>query len=238
MTFPGKVVGGHARLWAAAATAIAIALVLAACGGGSSSSGTDATTAPSPSASGKTEEADATVAPDSSASGKAKKENATKSPSASTKAGKKTAPAEGTEPSAEFAGKGENGELATAGKESTDAEREAASKVLEESLVAAANGEWAKQCATLSRGFVEAIEKRSKAKKQSCAENLKLTGEALGGTPLNPMTEPLAALRVNGNLAFAFFHGSNGTKQKDFVIPMARENGQWKVSALGPQETP
>lgn len=217
----------QARRWAAAAAAMIVALVLVACGNGSSSSGTESTAASSPSASAKAGKESKTTEPKEST-----EPTETKEPK-ETKGPKETK--DPKEPSAEFAGKGENGELATAGTESTVEEREAASEVVEESLTAAANGEWAKQCATLAGELVEALANRSKAAgRQGCAKNLKLTGEAIGGAPPNQMVEPLAALRVNGNLGFAFFHG----EEKDFVIPMARENGQWKVAALGPQDAP
>ncbi len=51
----------------------------------------------------------------------------------------------------------------------------------------------------------------------------------------NPMVEPLAALRIQGNQAFAFFHGARG---QDYVIPMIKEGGEWKVGSLGPAPTP
>lgn len=216
------------RRSAVAVAAMIVALALGACGGGSSSSENDTTAAASPPSSGKAEKRPA--------SGKAKEPNAAKEPGTTKESGAAKEPSATTEPSAEFAGKGENGELAAAGKESTVEEREAASKVVEEALTAATNGEWAKQCALLAQELVEGLESRSKATgKLNCPESLKLTGSALGGTPRNPMVEPLAALRVNGIRAFAFFHG---VEKRNFVIPMALENGQWKVAALGPQETP
>lgn len=147
-----------------------------------------------------------------------------------------------TEPSAEFRGKGTNGELASAGKESTAAERQAASAVLEKSFEARAAGDWVTQCETLAAGLIQQLEKTaskdaSTAKgKATCPEALEaLAGKAKKSSLGNTMTGPLAALRVNGGQAFAFYHGTGG---KDYVIPMAEEGGEWKVVVLTPQEAP
>lgn len=142
------------------------------------------------------------------------------------------------EPSAEFAGKGANGELAKAGEESSAGEREAASTALEEDFEARAAGDWAAQCETLAPVVIKEVEKRATKGilVSDCATVLKQAGEkAPKASRENPMPEPLAALRVNGNQAFAFFHG---TGSRDYVIPMEKVAGAWKVAALSPQEAP
>lgn len=154
--------------------------------------------------------------------------SSTASPSSST---------DSDEPSAEFAGKGENGELATAGTESTVEEREAASRVVEASLKARAEGDFEGQCETLGPELVKQLEERGNGiVKKSCVESLEaLANRATPASFKNPMTEPLAAMRVNGNLSFAFFHGAGG---KNYVIPMEKEGSEWKVNSLQVQETP
>ncbi|HEX5610838.1 MAG TPA: hypothetical protein VFX45_12195 [Solirubrobacterales bacterium] len=145
---------------------------------------------------------------------------------------------ENGEPSAAFAGKGENGELATAGTESTVEEREAASKVVEESLEARAEGDFETQCRTLSPELVKQLEERGSKGivQQNCVESLEtLARNAPQAIFENVMTEPLAALRVNGTLAFAFFHGARGN---NYVVPMEKEGTEWKVGSLQIQETP
>ncbi|HVQ57394.1 MAG TPA: hypothetical protein VMS60_00665 [Solirubrobacterales bacterium] len=141
------------------------------------------------------------------------------------------------EPSAEFAGKGENGELATAGIESTVEEREAASRVVEANLEARAEGDYEGQCETLAPEMIERLEERGNGiVKTSCVKSLEgLAKRASPESLKNPMTEPLAAMRVNGNLAFAFFHGAGG---KNHVILMEQEGSEWKVASLSTQETP
>jgi hypothetical protein len=145
---------------------------------------------------------------------------------------------EAGEPSAAFAGKGRNGELATAGTESTVEEREAASKVVEESLKARAEGDFEGQCETLAPEMVKQLEERGGTgiAKPTCVESLEtLARNAPQAVFENVMTEPLAALRVNGNLAFAFFHGAGGN---NYVVPMEKEGTEWKVGSLQIQETP
>jgi hypothetical protein len=71
--------------------------------------------------------------------------------------------------------------------------------------------------------------------KQKCAEALEAAAQKASNSLKNTMVEPLAALRVNGKQAFAFYHGAKG---KDYVIPMEKEGGEWKVAALLPEEAP
>jgi len=140
--------------------------------------------------------------------------------------------------SAEFVGKGENGTLAKEGKESSAAEREAASEALEESFEARAAGDWAGQCASLTKSAVEAVEAGvpKGKKKKGCAANLETLGKQAPKAVLeNPMIEPIAVLRISGSQAYAFFHGAKG---QDYVMPMEKEGSDWKVGALTPQEAP
>jgi hypothetical protein len=145
---------------------------------------------------------------------------------------------EDAEPSAEFAGKGENGELATAGVESTPEEREAASRVVEASLKAREEGDFEGQCETLAPELVEGLEERGSKGlvNQSCASSLeKLAKRAPPASLKSPMIEPIAALRVNGTLAFAFFRGAGG---KHYVVPMEKAGSEWKLGSLEIGETP
>lgn len=144
----------------------------------------------------------------------------------------------GGEPSADFVGKGENGNLAKEGKEASVAEREAASKVLEESFESREAKAWAAQCGTLTAKAVKIVEEEAakQGKAKGCASSLESIAKTAPESVLaNPMKEPIAALRINGGQAFAFFHGTGG---KDYVIPMEKEGAEWKVNALAPQSAP
>jgi hypothetical protein len=140
------------------------------------------------------------------------------------------APAPGFSKKAEKAGFGE---------ESDAAEREAASQILEENLQARASGDFAKQCETLSGLAVSGIEQNSNrggGKKKDCAETLESeSAKAPPGLLENTMTEPIAALRIKGPIAYALYHGKGG---KDYSMKMDLENGEWKVAALLTEEVP
>jgi len=141
----------------------------------------------------------------------------------------------GPEPSKEFLGSGPNGKLAKIGKESSVAEREAASRVLEDYFQAREDGDWKGQCELLSSSVVEQIERAvSLNGKVECASAL---GQQAKGLPasvrLNTMEGPIDALRINQGInGFAFYHGSGG---KDYVIPLIKQDG-WKVVALTTEE--
>lgn len=143
--------------------------------------------------------------------------------------------ASGSEPSKEFLGSGRNGELAKIGKESSPAEREAASLALQKSLNARAAGDWATQCETLAASAVEQFEKSASALSPSttCAKGLEAQAGSLPPfARANTMTGPIDAFRINQGInGFAFWHGTEG---RDFVIPMIKQDGGWKV--VVPQE--
>jgi hypothetical protein len=143
----------------------------------------------------------------------------------------------GAEPSKEFVGKGKNGQLAKIGKESSVAEREAASRALEENLDARAGGDWETQCETLASATVEQVEKGGAVlgAKSSCPEALEAqAGPVPPPARANTMTGPIDAFRVNQGInGFAFWHGTHG---RDFVIPLIKQRGEWKVVALQEEE--
>jgi hypothetical protein len=141
----------------------------------------------------------------------------------------------GPEPSKEFLGKGKNGKLAKIGQEASAAEREAASQVLERSLNAREEGDWQAQCETLAAAAVEQIEKGAQVlgAGPGCAKALEAQAAPLAPESReNTMTGPIDAFRINQKInGFAFYHG---TKKRDFVIPLIKQGGEWKV--VVPQE--
>lgn len=187
-------------------TLITLALALGALAGcGGSSSGT---TGSSSSSSGGTE---GTTASSGESSG-----------SESSNAAGSSQPAEG------FSKKARQAKF---GEEAPSAEREEASKVLEENLSARASGDYAVQCETLAALVIRGIEKNGKTAvgKRGCPETLE--SEAKKAPPPlleNTMEGPIAALRKQGNLAYALYHGK---KEADYAMRMLLENGEWKVAA-------
>jgi hypothetical protein len=142
-----------------------------------------------------------------------------------------------SEPSTEFVGKGENGKLATLGTVASVAEREAASEVLEENMSARAARDWTGQCASLSAAVINQIGKAGAALggEVSCEKALEAQAEAATPSTLaNTLTGPIDVLRVfGGSRGLAFYHGAQG---KDYVIPLEKEDGEWKVAILVEEE--
>jgi hypothetical protein len=143
-----------------------------------------------------------------------------------------------SEPSRTFLAKSKKN-IPKFGEEASAAEREAASKVLEENLKAREAGDWAAQCASLTPSAVKQVEEGAAAqgvKKGSCAEELKGRAEPLQqtkGLRENTMTGPIDALRFKGRLAYALYHGTRGV---DYAMQMEKVDGEWKVGSLLTQE--
>lgn len=147
-------------------------------------------------------------------------------------------PGEG-EPSQTFVAKRGSNRIPKFGEEASAAEREAASKVLEENLKARESGDWAAQCASLSPEAINLVEEGAQAQgvaKGSCAKELKGRAEPLQqtkGLRANTMTGPIDALRFKGSSAYALYHGAAGA---DYAMPMEKVDGEWKVGALLTEE--
>jgi hypothetical protein len=144
-----------------------------------------------------------------------------------------------SEVSTEFIQRGDGGSrFARFGEESSAAEREAASRVLDESLDARSARNFKAQCATLTAGRVKSIEAKGNQLgiKGGCAESLEAEAEVAPQSVLNNnMTGPIDVLRIEDDQAYALYHG---TKGKDYAMPMKKEGGQWKVNAVVTTEVP
>jgi hypothetical protein len=139
----------------------------------------------------------------------------------------------GAEPSAEFLNKGDRS-IVTFGKEASEQERETVSAILTENFEARAEGDFATQCATLA---VKAMEILPGASNTDDLEKNCVTAVMELATPLarsakarkNTLSGPVPALRVQGNIARALYHGTDG---KDYTIGLEKEDGTWKVGSL------
>jgi hypothetical protein len=126
-------------------------------------------------------------------------------------------------------------ELLAFGTEASAAEREAASKVLEENLEARAAADFVKQCATLKAILVqELIEQLTKEKvsNPSCDKALNRFAQPLSGSSklrADQLDGHITVLLQEGSTGYALFHGND---QKDYVMPLTKEEGQWKVASL------
>lgn len=143
-----------------------------------------------------------------------------------------------TEASASFLSPGTKSKVPKFGDEADSAEREAASEVLEENLVAREEGDWETQCATLTAAAIKSVEEEFAlaATKPNCVRSL-----TVGSTPLssseaaraNTLTGSIDALRIKGDRGFALYHGAGG---KDYAMPMKKEDGEWRVDDVVTKE--
>jgi hypothetical protein len=140
------------------------------------------------------------------------------------------------EASAEFLHpKSPNNKYVKFGTEAPTAEREAASKVLEENLKAREEADFATQCATLNPATLEEVaspKEKGSAAAAACPKAVKELADPLNRTRkirADTLGGPIAALRMKGEKAYALYHGND---KKDYLMPMEKENGVWKVGSL------
>ncbi|HYH54087.1 MAG TPA: hypothetical protein VD761_08145 [Solirubrobacterales bacterium] len=133
----------------------------------------------------------------------------------------------------------------TFGEEGTSRERAEATAVIAAWLRARAAKDWARDCSFFSRPFdrmlTEDANTVTKGRVKTCAEALAyFKGHAsgdfrntLGGSQIDSLRVG-EGQKVDGNfglMAFAQYHGTDG---KDWVVPLEREGGEWKIAKAGP----
>jgi hypothetical protein len=157
------------------------------------------------------------------------------SPTTSTDGGAEHAGAAAEEPSRRFLSEHRGNTYVTFGDESSPAERRAASAVLEENLAARQAADFRRQCASLAKPVVTAIQAGGEAKSANCVSALTELARPLSGSRAirrDRLDGSIAALRVKGNLAYALYEGDDGS---DYAMPMEREDGRWKVADVTAQ---
>jgi hypothetical protein len=132
----------------------------------------------------------------------------------------------------------------TFGEEATAAEREKASKVIHAWMKARVAEDWATDCKYLAAEFEEDLVwdalNVSNEKVTNCVEALDFFGDAASGTSGNTLTGPIDSLRfrstTTGNTeleGYAQWHGPRGI---DWVLPLRKELGSWKIYSASPIE--
>jgi hypothetical protein len=128
--------------------------------------------------------------------------------------------------------------IPTFGTEAPRSDRAGAEAALRAYLSARAGGDWAAACAGLAtslRRQIQALAGAS-AKAKDCAAAYKtLSASTPAAARADPLSGPLLALRIKGQSAFALFNGSDN---QQYVMPMAREGGAWKVTQIEPLAYP
>lgn len=143
-----------------------------------------------------------------------------------------------TGPSREFLVEGEDNAVQTFGHEATEAEREGASRVIEAWMRAREDEDWAKGCEYLSKHTQDYLAKSgtliSQKKVTSCPKGWAVVAEQdFSPSYVNNMDGPIDSLRMGEGHGYAQYHGNDG---KDWIVPVMREDGVWKVTKADPIE--
>jgi len=135
--------------------------------------------------------------------------------------------------------KGGDNSIQEYGEETSGADFDAAARVLHEYLDARAARAWGAACERLSATSVEELTQQLGAaaggRQPSCAAVLAALTSPLPPSVLREAAEAdVGAVRVEGERAFVLFHGPHGA----YFMPMADEDGDWKVAAIAASPLP
>lgn len=151
-------------------------------------------------------------------------------------------------PTRQFIVPGKDNAVQTFGWEATDAERKQVTALIISWMRARTAKDFMKDCSYFSRGFAKGITEdahsvspnKEKVKsyasggQKSCAEALAYFGEEASGDFRNTFGRgPVVSLRINEVHGYAQYHGNDGL---DWVVPVAKENGEWRISNATPIE--
>ncbi len=129
--------------------------------------------------------------------------------------------------------------IPTYGSEGSTSQAAEAAAALDGYLVARERGSWAKACALTSAALqrqVGVLATGSGARPGSCAHSyLFLSRYSSKRERANVFVGPLVAFRLKGGRGFALFYGPG---RQQFMMPMTREDGKWKVSQSIPVAYP
>ncbi|HET6570243.1 MAG TPA: hypothetical protein VFG58_02000 [Solirubrobacterales bacterium] len=137
--------------------------------------------------------------------------------------------------SQQYVQKGGDNSVQEFGKEADRQEFDEAAHALHDFLDARAEGNWAAACDYMSKAVVESFEKLAAQAKQlkdaDCAAILeKLTNPAAKSAMKQEAEKAdVGSLRVEGDRSFVIYEGVKGTV---LAMPMANEDGDWKVASL------
>lgn len=221
----------------AALTAVLAALALAACGDDSTSTAPQITTAQGEEAGTTTSAGGEPGAKQSERSGGSGK--APGSGSSDTSGSANAAPLQVSGGgSTQFRVKGGDNSVQEFGQEGDESELEEAAEVVHGFYVARAGEEWARACSYMARSQIEELEQfvaqSPQLKGKGCAPSLAALTQSASATQKREITTiDAGSLRHEGEQAFLIYYGAGGTV---FAMPMKREDGGWKVTALAGAE--
>jgi hypothetical protein len=131
--------------------------------------------------------------------------------------------------------KGGDNSVQEFGEEADTSELDAAAVALHNFLDARAEGNWAAACEYMSQGVVASFEKLAAQAKQiedtSCGGILEKLANPAAKASLKAEAEKanVGSLRIEDERAFVIYSGTDGTI---LAMPMANEDGAWKVAGL------
>jgi hypothetical protein len=219
-----------------ALAALLIAVGLAACGGGDSSSSTTTEASQAQTESKSSQDAskqDSAKGDEGKSDSGGEGQAGSSGPSASDFTPKPHNDSGGG--SASYKVNGGDNSVQEFGEEAGGSEFHAAATALHNFLDARAEDNWAATCNYVSKAITESLEKLAAQAKQledkSCATLLKALTNPAAKSALKAEAEQanVRSLRTEGEQAFVLYTGPHGAI---LAMPMADEDGDWKVSSL------
>lgn len=138
--------------------------------------------------------------------------------------------------SAQFRTPGGDNSIQNFGDEADESELEEAAEVVHGFLAARTEEDWPTACSYFSKSMVQQLEQLASQSEQlrskGCAAILNALTASVPSTTAKELTEvDAASLRHDDESAFLLYRGA---EKKAYFMPMAEEDGTWKVSALAP----
>ena len=139
-------------------------------------------------------------------------------------------------PTRQFVVPGGDNAVQTFGREATAAERKQVTKVIQKWLRARAARNWAEDCRYLAPSSIKYAESSAsymaQHKVSGCTKALGVM--AVKGQKVSlkyNMAGGVVSLRLGEGHGYAQYHGNDG---RDWIIPVIRENGVWKITTFDP----
>ena len=147
-------------------------------------------------------------------------------------------------PSREFLVPDGDNVVQTFGEEGTPRERAEATAVIAAWLRAREARDFEKDCSYYSRGYAELLAEDANnvtdGRTKTCAQALAYFKHNASGNYVNTLSGSIDSLRVGegqrvdgilGVMAYAQYHGNDGN---DWVVPLEREGGEWRIAKAAP----
>jgi hypothetical protein len=221
--------GGARKIAAVLLAAMLCTAALAACGGGDSSTATTSggVTPPSEAGGSGNQGGGSKESPGSGGSGESSPEGGSGSGGGSGSSG--------DERSSSFRTPGGDNSIQEYGDEAEAEERAKATKTIVTFYSASAGEEWAKVCGLLSAKNVKSLKLFAKripnVKSNDCPGVLAVVNSGVNGNVPERIKGGVVSLRVEGDVGFALYHGTDG---KNYAFPLKLEGGEWKLTSLAP----